>query len=105
MDAKKLKEAIEWARTRHHWAVDGDDMVAVLADAAEAHLATLPRTKEVEVWRVEWVDQGYDGAMWTPCCAAFKSKIEADAQAHRLAEKAMHKCIRVTGPHVHVVPA
>lgn len=69
----------------------------LLADAAES---TLPKTKMVEVWRVEWAGAGNS----IPMIEQFGALLEAEdfANGRRVAGR---KCIRVTGPHQQEVPA
>ena len=51
-DAAKLREAIECCRFAI--AGDGENSLSIVCDAAEKHLATLPKTKRV--WFVIWRD-------------------------------------------------
>jgi len=73
---------------------------AALYDAARAHLDTLPKTKMVERWHVEWVS-----------ASSGDSYIDVRPTADEAAEEAAHRksqdmrCVRVTGPHQHEVPA
>lgn len=97
-DPETLEASIKWAR---HIAGCGHDAenLARLADAAEQHLATLPRWKEVEVWRVEWAS-----AAFIPCVEQFLTEEEARRSAHERASLG-RTCITVTGPHKQRVPA
>ena len=70
--------------------------------AAEAHLSTLPRTRMVEVWRVEWAVKRGNGE-WRACADHFDTETRANAQALSFERDAFH-CIRVTGPHTQEVP-
>lgn len=70
-----------------------------LLAAARAHLATLPRWKEVEVWRVEWAS-----AAFIPCVEQFLTEEEARRSADARASLG-RTCITVTGPHKQRVPA
>jgi len=66
--------------------------------ALYAHLSA-PRTKEMEVWRVEYVScDGYPKINTKDC------KVLADDEADRLRVIGC-QCIRVTGPHKQQVPA
>lgn len=98
-DAQKLREAIQWART--HWAGQNGNL---LADAAEKHLATLPQTKMVEVWHVEYaVRTGVsEAAIYSPQTSVYPTEDSA-RQALRYMINVV--CGRVTGPHKHEVPA
>lgn len=96
MDHTKLREAIDHVR---------DDVSSrscarcqLVVAAATAHLETLPKTKMVEVWRVEFVGSNghpHANTYWT----------EADAK-ESLTWLRGHSvsCIRVTGPHQQEVP-
>ncbi len=66
--------------------------------ALYAHL-TRPKTKEVEVWHVE-----YANTLQMAALALRDNKILADDEANRLHCMGM-TCIRVTGPHKQTVPA
>jgi hypothetical protein len=78
-----------WALMTHY-----QDVVA----AAEAHLDTLPKTKTVDVWHVEWAYAG------KPHVRLLPTKTQAGDEAYRL--KGLNvTCVRVTGPHKHEVPA
>lgn len=75
--------------------------------AAEAHLATLPKTKMVEVWRVEWAILSQTRG-WLPQQRG-ETREDADAWVDKLREADKYgnsvSCIRVTGPHQQEVPA
>lgn len=105
-DHDKLREAIKRLRisapavgmcgaesTLH---VPYKELTRVLA-AAES---TLPKTKMVEVWRVEGSTRG--GSPWA---RTELSRTLADSYAERMLKDVNHCCIRVTGPHSHEVPA
>ena len=65
---------------------------------------TAPKTKEVEVWHVEYVSRP-NGA-WAPALELRFSPGMAEARANLLREMpAEYRCIRVTGPHKQTVPA
>lgn len=107
MDAAKLREAIEAAQNRAAYdtiAMVGyasgptADQLHLLAEAASAHLSTLPQTKEVEVWRVEFWDVG-------PCINQRTSYAGALDRQSELVAGGHARCIRVTGPHKQTVPA
>lgn len=72
--------------------------------ALRAHL-TAPKTKEVDVWHVEWAEQVNcfpPPESWEAECRAFRDREAADAFAKAHAGR---PCIRVTGPHKQTVPA
>lgn len=107
MDRAALEEAIEWATTElaTFMAVPAHNIQMArkahcLVAAARAHLATLPRTKMVEVWHVEFVSAD-TGAIYVNVHST-----EEDA-ATEAAQRKIRKClcVRVTGPHQHEVPA
>lgn len=52
MDAARLEEAIKFCRAMYN----KSGSIAILADAAEAHLATLPKTRPA--WFVIWRTRG-----------------------------------------------
>ncbi len=107
-DHEKLREAIEWARGRLPardgelaWSTSQIAWLRALADAAES---TLPRTKMVEVWRVEYaVQNGAD--FWIPTVATSSTKDDAEKNAADIAKAPRNRCIRVTGPFQQEVPA
>lgn len=94
IDAKKLEEAI---LTAERWAPQSTHMQELIA-AAREHLQTLPRTKEVEVWHVEFTCDGL------PDVEVYSTRERADKEARDLTDE-IFECVRVTGPHKHVVPA
>jgi hypothetical protein len=67
---------------------------------------TKPRTKEVEVWRVEYCRRGDAGTCdWLPVTRTFMNEQSARDTARDLESvPALHACIRVTGPHKQEVP-
>lgn len=80
---------------KHHRGGFEESMGAAL-DALYAHL-TKPKTKTVEVWRVEFTEHGRP-ACWT--CLSVE-----EAHSHAItARNANKQCIRVTGPHTQEVP-
>lgn len=83
-----------------------DDLIRVLA-AAES---TLPRTKMVEVWRVEWASKMTSGK-WQVHADHYWSSDTAKLRADMLrgveenSSSDTFACIKVTGPHQQEVPA
>jgi hypothetical protein len=63
-----------------------------------------PKTKTVEVWRVEYSTQRADGA-WNSSCSQFNEKFDADREADFQGRHCGARCIKVTGPHQQEVPA
>lgn len=96
----KLREAISRARKdaadRFHRSLTSCDDLELLADAAES---TLPKTKMVDVWRVEWATS--TGIVFAQ---HFTMENNAHIHARNLREDGMD-CIRVTGPHMQEIPA
>jgi hypothetical protein len=78
-----------------------------LLAAAEAHLATLPKTKMVEVWRVEWAILAID--RWVAHHRGEPSREEAEHLAALIQEADTYgntiRCVRITGPHQQEIPA
>jgi|GEM_PF-3609656 len=117
-DADKLREAIRAARqTPMLFGPSGpfgkpsgsgvflnirEDLAKALADAAES---TLPKTKMVEVWRVEYAQTKINGPAFYPFSASFHVEAEAQDYAKVLSKWDDTACIRVTGPHQQEVPA
>lgn len=93
IDPEKLEAALDI----HGYGSRGENFGLILA-AARAHLATLPRWKEVEVWRVEWAS-----AAFIPCIEQFVTEGQAKRAAHERASLG-RKCVTVTGPHKQRVP-
>jgi hypothetical protein len=97
IDPEKLEEAV-----RHYEGFVGPKM-RIVVDAARAHLATLPRWKEVDVWRVEYAEATPEG--WSLACETHESADEAEINAGNFRLSApVYDCIRVTGPHKQRVP-
>jgi hypothetical protein len=109
MDFSTLRLAI--AAVRECWPTNADTNAGVVIAAAEAHLATLPRTKTISVWRVESCVRAEPTAKWWPSTQTCETAEEANQTAEKLRRVhigappvPMHDCIRVTGPHEHEVP-
>lgn len=102
IDPRKLEAAIN-LECRHDidrsMACIDSDAFWLLREAAEAHLATLPREREINVWHVEY---SIDGA---PCIALFELNSSAHALADTPSWREGKSCVRVTGPHKHLVTA
>lgn len=117
MDRAKLEEAIAYLIGRDgsisgaHSREGGNyvkclTMLGVLKEAAEAHLATLPKpTKMVEVWRCEWVQYEIPKPFSQSEGSGEASKKWAEDHANYLRNYSCYSCIRVTGPHQQEVPA
>jgi len=74
---------------------DPYEVLRVLIAAAES---TLPKTKTVEVWHVEWALGSH------PMIHLYLSEADARKNATLLAQEQHRTCIRVTGPHQQEVP-
>lgn len=74
----------------------------LLADAAES---TLPKTKMIEVWRVEFAQKNPHGGGWQAASASFPERAMADKYEWTVKQWLNVACIRVTGPHQQEVPA
>ena len=121
-DHEKLREAIKEMRemgtvrqvvassvSREAKTVWADKLDIVLAAA----YSTLPRTKMVEVWRVEWAHPLPDPESdriesdqirrWKPYAAQYSTEADARLKAHSVNGYG-NMCIRVTGPHQQEVP-
>lgn len=94
MDAKKLSEAIE----RLDVSLLGDNW-RIIFDAAKAHLATLPKCQEIDVWHVE-----YSSPDGQPYVIVFRDYSVACRRALEI-EARDYLIVRVTGPYKHAVPA
>lgn len=100
IDAEKLERELKIASAA--WSDEARE--CLIFKAARAHLSTLPRVKEVEVWHVEYAEASPDG--WFPEVETFIHEIDANDHANRLREVSpAYDCITVTGPHKQKVPA
>lgn len=84
------------------------DTLDGLIAAARAYLATLPRYKEVEVWRVEGAQRTllHTGTKsWHPQVMTYETEAEAREIAALYEANGTWKCTRITGPHKQRVPA
>ena len=88
-DAAKLRKAIEDGRTLLR--PDPESLWAVLIDAAEKHLATLPKTKPM--WLVIW----YSSSGWK--IAAYLSEQEAAYDAQTSVSRYGYGHIATVGPY------
>jgi hypothetical protein len=108
IDPEKLREAIDLV-AEHLGGWGPSDLRAaerLLVDAANAHLSTLPKTKEVEVWRVEFAGCVATAlAEWRPMMRTFTDRVNAESMADSMRGDKSFACIRVTGPHKQTVPA
>jgi hypothetical protein len=86
------------------WVVVPAEAQRAIVAAAHTHLAAMPKTKIVEVWRVEYA-QETDG--FSPVCQTFTNPNSARNEAERLrsSQYRRYACIHVTGPHQQEVPA
>lgn len=79
-----------------YWASCPREVLHTIIAAAES---TLPKTKLVEIWRVEFAQDK------NPHSASFGSRHDADVYAQTVSCWPATACIRVTGPHEQEVPA
>lgn len=95
IDPEKLESELAYAaRAWSHEARGG-----LIIKAARAHLATLPKAKEVEVWHVEFYDE-------EPFVNVHLSRESAEEDASdKRSRPAVYSLIRVIGPHKQRVPA
>lgn len=101
MDAAKLRDAIKRMRAIM---VTCPAEQALVCDAAEAHLSTLPKTKEVDVWHVNYAVRRDSGGVSLGCIVT-ETPAQAEDSAANLQRGGVSECIRVTGPHRQTVPA
>lgn len=94
IDPEKLEIALDAA----HYCGPGSELIV---RAARAHLATLPKTKEVAVWHVEFAEY-YDNR-WDPLVSIRSSEASARTYAEEIEGRGA-RCVRVTGPHTQRVP-
>lgn len=85
----------------------GPKTLAVFAAAR----STLPKTKLVDVWRVEYakIERGRGGlgaSKYDPCAITFTQHYEAQNRAASMRGSTdLFTCVHVTGPHKQEVPA
>lgn len=74
---------------------------------AQSVRSLLPKTKMIEVWRVEWAHQAkphQSAPFWQPTARHYEREYVARAIAKTLENEGNNACIRVTGPHMQEVP-
>ncbi len=100
-DRDKLREALAlvgfWVNTDRVELGPSDWEALALVITAAA--STLPRTKMVEVWRVEFAG----AAMGLPYIEQDRTREEAEQQARKRRSEGA-TCVKVTGPHMQEVP-
>jgi hypothetical protein len=101
----ELEEACEFFRRRLNENKPHHHHAAVLVDAAEAHLATLPKTKMVEVWHLEYARLQSEGYWAALVEGGFTTAQSAKREAERMGHDSKNACLCVTGPHQQEVPA
>jgi len=110
IDPEKLEEAIavaaegvEFGRvaSMSYLTTETETLERLLA-AARVTLATLPRYKEVEVWRITWSFINAQGN-WE-ATGRQEGKERVDAYLQDLERIGQARCIEVTGPHKQLVP-
>lgn len=101
----KLREAIRVYRDRiASGAYNNAEFLAQSNLIAAAAESTLPKTRMVEVWRIEWAARHHVTGDWLAYCQCWSTKDGAEGFADRRAAEGA-SCIRVTGPHMQEVPA
>ena len=90
-------------------AITGECSVRELRRVIAAAESTLPRTKMVEVWRVEWATPatGWSPESPThfPTCHTYPTRQLANERAEEMAKAHdRYRCVKVTGPHRQEVP-
>ena len=101
-DHDKLREAIKFISG--FWA-EGSEVQRQSRIIIAAAESTLPRTKMVEVWRVEWAERHHVTGDWLPHSKDWVTQEVVENMAIELRERLDCACIRVTGPHRQEVPA
>ena len=95
MGRKELEAALD----KYEGHVMSETMQLVFK-AAKEHLKTLPQTKMINVWHVEYTLRNSS----EPRCEVLKSRGDAVRFADRM-DLAGFECINVTGPHQHEIKA
>lgn len=102
-EREKLEEALRWLLDRSRPSAYDIHHVGVLEGAIRAHLATLPKTRmvEVETWRVEWTSRV--GTKWDPRSDSYTNHGYAVQRFESLKEIEGEdlRCVRLLGPFVH----
>ncbi len=107
-DHDKLREAIPLARDffrslgNNLGTIGLPDALRVVLAAAES---TLPKTKMVEVWRVDYAFRQSRNHEWEPRVQNFTEKASADHYVMCAGGNDNLRFARVTGPHMQEVPA
>ncbi|MEY4377881.1 MAG: hypothetical protein RJB26_2431 [Pseudomonadota bacterium] len=100
MNYEDLKEAIDFFGDGAHC----NKATRLLMQAARAHLETLPRTKWIDAWYVEYATDVT--TCWHASVTAHKTRELAETWADQLRKNSENfACVRITGPHKHMVPA
>lgn len=83
---------------------NGNEIWSAILAVCRAAESTLPKTKMVETWHVEYAFKGT--TPWAPMVSLEDSKADADKTAAEFAaDPEYYSCIRVTGPYQQEVPA
>lgn len=75
-----------------------------LGQVLAAAESTLPKTKTVEVWHVEYAVKRHHGGI-AHGIVVTETRSQADEAANNHRRNGASQCVRVTGPHQHEVPA
>ena len=65
---------------------------------------TAPRTKTVEVWRVEFAERHHVTGDWLPCTETWPTEDYIRRKEDDLRGRSDVACVKVTGPHQQEVP-
>ena len=65
---------------------------------------TAPRTKTVEVWRVEYAERHHVTGDWLPCTETWPTEDYIRRKEDDLRGRSDVACVKVTGPHQQEVP-
>lgn len=90
-----------------------EQMQAVFGKPVEANQNEVIATKVIEVWHVEYAVCGGSGQPWLPAIYSALTEAEAETHAQSIQNRrigfepatAMFRCVKVSGPHTHEIPA
>jgi hypothetical protein len=108
IDRAKLEEALSFYDWLAHRPSSQNPHLTMIVDAAKVYVSTLPKTKMVEVWRVEYAEwcSFLNGGEWKPITRTALNETSAQEIAADYAKRPGERaCIKVTGPHQQEVPA
>ena len=106
IDRKQLEEALDFYRDLEKGGQYAGHTKTLL-DAAKAHLATLPeppKTKIVQVWRVEYAWRLYSEESLKLGAYVVRDEEEARKMENNFRTKERCACVKLTGPHPQEIP-